>query len=388
MNAHDEPQPQRQRGILSWLGLAPARGTAAASAPPAEPLAPPDPQQLARQRMLDDIGTFLLANRLNVTTATLAAACEITTGTNPRLISLVAERRRTGESVTTEWLAEVRHPAQPDDELKAMNLLMARLENNIDTFTRTTVEARTATTEYQSALRTQVDELQEVSRAGAVISEMMAIARTMMERTRVIEQQMSRSELETRALHRSLEDARRSAEIDHLTGLPNRRAFESRLDKEVVAAKAANEPLCVAFCDIDWFKKINDTHGHDAGDRILKVVAHALNDISDDRCHVARHGGEEFVVLLRGSTLAQAYDLLDETRANLAERRLVNRANDMPFGKVTFSAGIADLFEYPDPRAALKAADEALYVAKNDGRNRIVRAPAQLKIVPDGKAAA
>ena len=387
MDAHDHSSPRRERGFLSWLGLAPSGRARPVAAPPTEPATPPDPQQLARQRMLDDIGSFLLANRLNVTPATLGAACDVTTGSEPRLIALVAERRREHAPVTAEWLAEVRHPAQPDDEAKAMNRLMERLEANIDKFSRTTVEARTATTEYQSALRTQVDELHEVSRAGAVINEMVAIARTMMERTRVIEQQMLRSEQETRVLHLSLEDARRSAEIDHLTGLPNRRAFESRLDSEVIAAKAANEPLCVAFCDIDRFKKINDAHGHDAGDRVLKVVAHALNEISDDRCHVARHGGEEFVVLLRGSTLAQAYDLLDETRANLAERRLVNRANDMPFGKVTFSAGIADLFEYPDPRAALKAADEALYVAKAEGRNRIVRAPARLQVVADDKAA-
>ena len=115
------------------------------------------------------------------------------------------------------------------------------------------------------------------NRAGAVLSEMLAIARSMLEHTREIEHQMVRSEKETRVLHRSLEDARRSAEIDHLTGLPNRRAFETRIEKEVVAARAAGEPLCVAFCDIDRFKKINDTHGHEAGDRVLKVVAHALN---------------------------------------------------------------------------------------------------------------
>jgi diguanylate cyclase len=223
------------------------------------------------------------------------------------------------------------------------------------------------------------------NRAGAVLSEMLAIARSMLEHTREIEHQMVRSEKETRVLHRSLEDARRSAEIDHLTGLPNRRAFETRIEKEVVAARAAGEPLCVAFCDIDRFKKINDTHGHEAGDRVLKVVAHALNEISDDRCHVARHGGEEFVVLFRGKALGEAFAILDEARESLSERRLINRATDVPFGRVTFSTGIADVFDYPDPRAALKAADEALYVAKDEGRNRIVRAPARLTLVADNQ---
>jgi diguanylate cyclase len=89
---------------------------------------------------------------------------------------------------------------------------------------------------------------------------------------------------------------------------------------------------------------------------VLRNVATALTRISDDRCHVARHGGEEFVVLLRGRSLHQAWELLDDARSALAERRMVNRATDMPIGKVTFSAGIADVFSFADPRA-LRAAD-------------------------------
>jgi len=337
--------------------------------------------------MVDTIEEFLGAHRLPVTQLTLAIAFDCIAGHDPRLAAMIAEREEIGEPVSLEWLTEARRGTNIEDEMKAMTRLMERLEANIDTFARTTTEARTAASEYRSVLRDQVDDLQEVSRAGAAITEMLAIARAMIERTRDIESQMTRSEQETRALHHSLEEARRTAEIDHLTGLPNRRAFEARLEREVAAATAAGEPLCVAFCDIDRFKKINDTHGHEAGDRILKVVAHALADISDDRCHVARHGGEEFVVLFRGKTLEQAFATLDESRENLAERRMVNRATDVPFGRVTFSAGIADVFEHADPRAALKAADEALYVAKKDGRNRIIRAPVNAGAAEEPKAA-
>ncbi|MCB2076880.1 MAG: GGDEF domain-containing protein, partial [Novosphingobium sp.] len=128
------------------------------------------------------------------------------------------------------------------------------------------------------------------------------------------------------------------------------------------------------FCDIDHFKRINDSHGHEAGDRVLKAVARSLAKISDDKCHVARHGGEEFVILLRGQTLDEALRTLDEARRTMAERRLVNRANDIPFGRITFSGGVADVFAHASPREALKAADDALYVAKNQGRNRILTA--------------
>ena len=110
---------------------------------------------------------------------------------------------------------------------------------------------------------------------------------------------------------------------------------------------------------------------------MLRSVAGNLGRIADARCHVARHGGEEFVILLRGRTLQEAWEVLDDARSRQAERRLVNRANDVPFGKITFSGGVANVFAYPDPRAALRAADSALYQAKSEGRNRIA--------VADGK---
>jgi diguanylate cyclase len=89
---------------------------------------------------------------------------------------------------------------------------------------------------------------------------------------------------------------------------------------------------------------------------------------------VARHGGEEFAVLWRNVTVDQAWKKLEQAREEIAERRLVNRANDTPFGRITFSGGIADMFAYADKSAALKAADVALYAAKQSGRNRIVKA--------------
>ena len=210
----------------------------------------------------------------------------------------------------------------------------------------------------------------EPEHAGLMV-QLVGLARDMLTRTRELEGEMARSMLETKALRRSLDQARRSAEKDHLTGLPNRRAFENRLAAEYAAAREAQEHLCVAFCDIDNFKRINDEHGHEAGDRVLKTVAGNLARISNDQCHVARHGGEEFVVLFRGPSLHEAWEILDDTRSQMAERRLVNRQNDTPFGKVTFSGGVADVFAYADARAALRAADKALYRAKAEGRNRI-----------------
>jgi len=366
--------------LSRWLGFASSDGEGMPEAVPrADGAARSDPQRLAGERVLGEIAEFILHHKLPVTSLTLAAAFECVSGTDRAFAGLVAEKLDSGEPLTRAWIEDVKSETARD-ESKAMAELMRKLERTIGEFTKTTRDARSATTDYRTALRGHVDELNEVSKAGAVISELATVARAMLERTQEIEQQMLRSERETKSLQRRLDEARRNAEMDHLTGLPNRRAFETMLASEYAAAKRSRDALCVAFCDIDKFKLINDTHGHDAGDRVLKVVAQTLNEISDERCHVARHGGEEFVVLFRGKTLREAFDRLDDTRDVLANRRLVNRATDTPFGRVTFSAGLADVFAHSDPRAALKAADEALYLAKQQGRNQIVVATAESAI--------
>lgn len=156
-----------------------------------------------------------------------------------------------------------------------------------------------------------------------------------------------------------------------ITGLPNRRAFELVFDQQFQLAQEEIEPLAVAFCDIDHFKQVNDRHGHETGDRVIQAVAQMLARISNDKCHVARHGGEEFVVLFRGISAEKAAERLDATRENLAQRNFVNRQTDDPIGRVTFSAGVANVFAYAQRRDALKAADQALYRAKAEGRNQI-----------------
>lgn len=356
----------RMRGWLGYVDL----GEAGPDGPFAEAQARHAPPSLANIGLIDEISEFHHMHGLSVSSASLAFACDLITGSDPRLPEQVNRRVRDHLPIDADWIDQVRKGSR-DDDSRSIATLRERLEKSIHDFSKTTRDARSATSDYQSVLQVHVNEFSAVDKAGEAITELAKVAKAMLDRTRDIEDRMARAERETRQLQHRLEEAKRSAEVDHLTGLPNRRAFEGVLEKEYADTKRSREALCVAFCDIDKFKAINDLHGHDAGDRVLKLVARTLSEISDDRCHVARHGGEEFVVLFRGKTASQARETLDETRESLASRNLVNRATDTPFGTVSFSAGVADVFAYPNTRAALKAADEALYQAKERGRNRI-----------------
>src|SRR5690606_907904 len=119
-------------------------------------------------------------------------------------------------------------------------------------------------------------ELGEQAEEGDMVQRLASLAEEMAERTRVAEADLKNSEQEAKALRRRLDKARREADRDHLTGLPNRRAFEAEFERQHAEASASHEPLCVAFCDIDHFKRVNDRHGHDAGDRVLKLIAQTL----------------------------------------------------------------------------------------------------------------
>lgn len=367
MAAHDLNLARLSQGLRGLLGLKPGSD----DAPVAPPVAAPPARQHPQARELDEVVQFITAHRLELSGSCLAVAFNYLNSTDSRLVRSVERRLQAGEPFSREWLEELLGETGRGEDIAVLGQLTQRLENAIDELATTSRDAQSATSQYHSALKEHVSDLEHAGRAGDVITELATIAKVMVRRTRDLERQMIRSEAQTRALRRRLTEARRISEVDHLTGLPNRRSFDATYDEVFQQARAETEPLCVAFCDIDHFKAINDLHGHDAGDRVLKLIAASFAAISNDNCHVARHGGEEFVMLMRGLMLEEAREKLDRLRHQLSQRRLVNRSNNEPFGQISFSAGIADVFACGDPRIALRAADSALFRAKRNGRDRV-----------------
>lgn len=224
---------------------------------------------------------------------------------------------------------------------------------------------------YGQALESQVAGLVDGD-SETTVKSLVQLTSSMIARTQAAEQQLRNVGKQMTQLRGSLAEARRIAESDALTGLANRRAFENKLRRAVIQARETGKPLALAFCDIDHFKKINDTHGHDVGDRILKFVAQRLASASGNNCFVARHGGEEFVMLFEGSTAEQAGRIVNDVRADLEDRRLVAKQSGEPIGQVSFSAGVAALSPKENGRQMLRSADQALYKAKGEGRNQVV----------------
>ncbi|WP_176597149.1 MULTISPECIES: sensor domain-containing diguanylate cyclase [Sphingobium] len=325
-----------------------------------------------RRKLYEDIGDFLFAHDLDLTPLNFGVAHDYLTGSHIGVEKAVKAVLTERGKITNGWIENVA-AEQRNDEVtpEALASMLDKVEENLSQFTGLMTESRNSAKDYGAALQEEVKGLSAGSDNQPVLTRLVALTRSMVEKTRQVESQLRDNQKQTQLLKSNLESARRAAEHDHLTGLPNRRAFEGVLREELKLAQDQGQSLAVAFCDIDHFKLINDAHGHDTGDRVLKFVAGLLSKASNDQCHVARHGGEEFVMLFRGKTAAEACEAVDSVRQDLSTRSLVNRANGERMERVSFSAGVANVLAYEDPRAALKAADRALYLAKEHGRNRV-----------------
>ncbi len=344
------------------------------------PLKAVDPPPLsrareARQELLERIGEFMMRHDLNVTGANLAAIGTALSGSNAALAKSFVEREISGEPIDQRWLDQVmRLDPATGDRMNELEKLMDRMEYAMMRFAQTAKSAQHESSEHRGAIGAQIDELASVADDGlnnSGMSRVIELSRAMLERIGEVESAMERSQAETDELRASLAEARVEADVDHLTRLPNRRAFERQLTSAAQQAENSGEKLCVAFCDVDHFKLVNDTHGHDAGDRILVAIAGILNSHASDQCFVARHGGEEFVLLFYGFDLDAAWRKLDGIRRAQSMKRMINRETGKSFGKITFSGGLAEVRGTGDTRDALARADEALYKAKGEGRDRI-----------------
>ena len=179
--------------------------------------------------------------------------------------------------------------------------------------------------------------------------------------------------IENVGLHETVE---RQAVTDELTGLFNRRRFQEAMATEVERSKRFGQPVGLVLLDLDDFKAVNDTYGHQQGDLVLREVARVLRETSREIDEPARYGGEELAVVLPGTDLEGAYNLAERVRAGIEELALPLLDGDGAL-RVTASFGVATLpGSADDMRELVAAADEALYRAKRAGKNRTVRAEA------------
>jgi diguanylate cyclase len=181
------------------------------------------------------------------------------------------------------------------------------------------------------------------------------------------QQRLAHAELRLQAQQRQLADVANAAKTDPLTGLANRRGLEEELALALTKFQQRQRPAAVLMLDIDHFKRFNDQHGHVLGDQALKRLADVLLSKARESDAVARFGGEEFTVVFHGAKAAAVLERAENMRRAIGEATIMAEGGEL---RIAASAGIAELQKGDTAETLLKRADEALYAAKLDGRDR------------------
>ncbi len=174
-------------------------------------------------------------------------------------------------------------------------------------------------------------------------------------------------ERESGELRQRLSQERSAAATDALTGIPNRLAYDERIEQEYKRWKRLPQPLTLVVADVDFFKKVNDSYGHKAGDKVLVTIAQLLSKQIRESDLLARYGGEEFVIVMPGASAAAAFEVADKLRMAVDQTPFHYHGTRVP---VTVSCGVAQFRDDDTPDTVFERADAALYRAKQNGRNR------------------
>jgi diguanylate cyclase (GGDEF)-like protein len=160
--------------------------------------------------------------------------------------------------------------------------------------------------------------------------------------------------------------------LDTLTGLLNRKGYEEKIIAAILFAQQTNTPLSLAFLDIDHFKRLNDSLGHDAGDTVINAVGKAIRAGAGEQAIVSRYGGEEYAVIFPNTEREQAFLTIERIRGEIAALPSLSDGVRSVEAHVTISGGIAAFpIDATDEGELFRKADEALYRAKVSGRNKI-----------------
>ncbi len=202
-----------------------------------------------------------------------------------------------------------------------------------------------------------------------LIDQILNATAAMVDKSEQLEAKLAVSSKEVSILKKDLEKARTESRTDTLTGLPNRKAFQAYLETQSARAITERKPLSIIFTDIDHFKRFNDTWGHRLGDEVLRLVGQCLEQMCQGIGYPARFGGEEFVIILPGKSLQAAADIAEQLRDFVASKTVRAKNTNQTVGRITLSLGIAELRRTDSIESLIERSDQALYHAKNNGRN-------------------
>jgi len=265
--------------------------------------------------------------------------------------------------------------AKAEARAKALETAEAQLDTELAVilrFMRTYVDANDSYSKSLAQAHRNLHGLAKPEQVRALVKFLVAENEKMQRESADLQRNLEHSRTQIEKLRWNLAEAQELGLRDPLTSLSNRRCFDINLAKEIEDAHRHTSALCLVMGDIDRFKTVNDTFGHQIGDEILKMFAKLLSSNVKGRDTVARFGGEEFAIILPETKLSDAQRLTENIRCQVASKELALNDSGEPLGQITASFGVAQLEPHDTAETLVQRADSMLYEAKCNGRNRVM----------------
>jgi diguanylate cyclase len=273
-------------------------------------------------------------------------------------------KARRGGTYTATRRIDPREQQLNDSAQTIRNILLS-----LATTTQRTDQAASDSSQALGDVRDNIDRLGLPHDFAATHALLMAEIDKVIDSNTVLKRELAHSQEVLATQRQQIESLRTAVRIDGLTQVANRTYFDEKLDDMIKFHQRYNEPLSLVMIDLDNFKAINDTHGHQAGDRILKGVAFKIKSALRESDFLARFGGDEFALILIKAGAQAAADVAWKLCTNMQESRLLLDNKEF---RVTLSIGVAEAARGETAESLLKRADEALYRVKEVGRNSVL----------------
>ncbi len=280
------------------------------------------------------------------------------------ILGLFKEKYPTSSEVE-KVLVEVESKDSEDKEL--LRRISGEILEEIDKAIKNLEEHNENLAEKEKSIKEAKENIEDVSvkdMVGQVLNEVKFIRK----QNDLLRKKLEEANERIKKLSEELEEKNREASIDFLTQVANRASFDRALTDMVNDFYRRNYPFALIMIDIDDFKKINDTYGHQAGDYVLQELARVLKGQLRARDIIARYGGEEFAIILPGVTFSQAIRVAERLRKSVEKHLFKYKEQEIP---VTISVGVAMMREGLDETSIVEQADKALYLAKRSGKNQV-----------------
>jgi diguanylate cyclase len=294
-------------------------------------------------------------------------------GENPSIARIIGEMIAARRPFTSTILDELRRRSFPRDKAeRAIEGIGENISISLDEAIAKLESASQQVLAYANTLSIASGELGDDHSPDSLrrlVDNLVMATKAMETRTKILERELQESSHEVGELRSQLDSVRKESLTDALTGVANRKAFDSELQAAIADSRTSGDPLSLFMCDIDLFKSFNDAWGHQTGDQVLRLVANCLSDNVKGRDTAARYGGEEFAVIVRKANVGAAVNLANQIRLHVESKKLIKKSTGEVLGSITISIGVAELAGDESAAALIQRADACLYRAKRAGRN-------------------